>query len=178
MRYLFWAGIFLLAAGLCACNPTLNWRDVRLENTPLVALFPCKPDAAERKVTLGDDTVLLKMLGCEAGGATFTLGYADLSDPLKAGATLEQWKTATLGKLGAPAVRSTPFVLKGALTWPQSLQVSAVGTQADGVTPLGAQLAWFTVGNRVFQAAVYSDINSESAQPAVTDTFFSGLRLQ
>ncbi len=31
---------------LGACNPSLNWREVRPDNTALSLLLPCKPDKA------------------------------------------------------------------------------------------------------------------------------------
>ena len=177
MRYLSTFGALLASALLGACNPTLNWRDVRTQDATLLALFPCKPETAERKVPLGEAVVTMKMLGCEAAGATFALAYADLKDASHAGPALEQLKTVTLGKLRAKISHNAPFVLKGAPTLPQSLQVDAVGTLQDGTTPVRAQLAWFTAGNQVFQAAVYTPVNAESAQPGEFEAFFSGFRL-
>jgi len=177
MRYLKTIAIFLLGPLLGGCNPTLNWRDVRTQEAPLLALFPCKPDTAERKISLADAVVSMKMLGCDAGGATFTLAYADLKDSAQVGPVLDQWREVTLGKLRAKVSRSTPFLLKGTPTLPQSLQIDALGTRQDGTTPVRAQMVWFTAGTQVFQAAVYSEVNAESAQAPVIDTFFSGLRL-
>ena len=177
MRYLPILGVLLTSALLGGCNPTLNWRDVRTQDATLMALFPCKPESAERKVPLAEAVVTLKMLGCEAAGATFALAYADLKDASQAGSALDQLKTVTLGKLRAKVDHSAPFVMKGAPTLPQSLLVDAVGTLQDGTTPVRAQVAWFAAGHQVFQAAVYSPVNAESVQPAEWEAFFSGLRL-
>ena len=35
---------------LAACNPALNWREVRFDGLATRVLLPCKPDRAERAV--------------------------------------------------------------------------------------------------------------------------------
>lgn len=173
MRY------FLLIAALCAipilhgCSPTFNWRDVRLDQAPLAALFPCKPDQGARVVSLGAKDVTMTMLGCDAGGATFTLAYADMKDAAVTGAVLAQWKAATLGNMRTQSSSELPFLLNGARVLPQSVQVAARGARPDG-TAVAVQAVWFAAGSLVFQAAVYADTIS----PAVAETYFAGLRLQ
>lgn len=157
--------------GLAACSPTFNWRDVRPEQTPLVALFPCKPDRETRVVSLGLKDVTLTMLACVAGGATFTLAYADTKDAASTGVVLAQWKRATLVNLRAQASRESPFLLKGARVLPQSVQVQADGVRQDGAN-VALQAVWFTAGSLAYQAAVYAD----AANPTVAETYFAGLR--
>lgn len=154
------------------CSPTFNWRDVRPDQTPLSALFPCKPDQGARRVSLGAKEVTMTMLGCHAGAATFTLAYADTKDVASTGAVLGHWKLATLGTMRAQASSELPFLPKGASILPQSVQVQAMGVRPDG-TAMAAQAVWFAVGSLVFQAAIYADTIS----PAVAETYFSGLRL-
>lgn len=170
---------FRLAAALAAlsilqgCSPTYNWRDVRPDQTPLVALFPCKPDQHARMVSLARKDVTMTMWGCDAGGATFTLAYADMKDIAGTGAVLAQWKSLTLANLRARSVDERPFLLRGASVLPQSVQVAARGTQPDG-TAVTVQAAWFAVGTLVYQAAMYAGADNV----AVADTFLTGIRLQ
>lgn len=172
-------GYFVLIAVLSslpflpACSPTFNWRDVRPEQTPLVALFPCKPDRAARVVSLGAKDVPLTMLACKAGEATFALAYADMKDAANAGAALDQWKSATLANVRARSPSEVPFLIKGASVLPQSVQVKAEGVRPEG-TSASVQAVWFAAGSLVFQAAVFADKDSA----AVSETFFAGLRLQ
>ncbi len=172
MRY------FLLAAVLCSipifngCSPTLNWRDVRFDQAPLVALFPCKPEQGVRLVSLASKEVTMTMLGCDAGGATFTLAYADLQDATMTGAVLGQWKQATLGSMRAQAASERPFLIKGASVLPQSVHAEARGSRQDG-TAVAAHAVWFAAGSLVYQAAVYAD----TVSPTVAETYFAGLRL-
>lgn len=170
---------FRLAAALVAlsilqgCSPTYNWRDVRPDQTPLVALFPCKPDQRARMVSLARKDVTMTMWGCDAGGATFTLAYADMKDLASTGAVLAQWKSVTLANLRTRSVDERPFLVRGASVLPQSVQVAARGTQPDGAA-VTVQAAWFAVGTQVYQAAMYAGAD----HVAVADTFLTGIRLQ
>ncbi len=167
-------------AALSGCSPAFNWREQRLPPTPLRALLPCKPDEATRTVPLGDAPVAMRMVGCEAGGATFAIAYV-AAEPARIGALLGRWQDATLANFGqapgpdAPAGRA--FVPEGALALPQSVRIAAAGRSADG-GPVAVQAAWFAGGDAgatyVFQALVYAP---EPVTEAV-DTFFSSLRLR
>ena len=64
--------IMVILAGLSACTPTFNWREVRFDQAGVTALLPCKPDRAARLVQLAGQQVSTHMAGCEAGGAMFT----------------------------------------------------------------------------------------------------------
>jgi hypothetical protein len=119
----------------------------------------------------------MKMLGCEAGGAMFTLGYADLTGVPDLGGALDYWRRETLRKVNAKTSRSSPFVFSGAIALPQSLVVEANGVKADGGA-VTVNVAWFAVGTFIYQAAVYSDSKSEKATPPMADTYFSGIRLK
>ncbi|MFT6590382.1 MAG: hypothetical protein ACI9I0_001497 [Rhodoferax sp.] len=172
MRYLFLITVLAATALFTACSPTFNWRDVRLEQTSLAALLPCKPDQRVRVQTLGGTEVSITMLGCEAGGALFTLAYADLKDPTLIGPVLAQWKVTSLSNLRATASTESPFVPRGARDLPQSVKLQVQGLRPDD-SAVVLQSVWFASGSLVFQAAVYAD----SAKPMATETFFSGLQL-
>ena len=167
------AAMALLGAGMLACSPTLNWREVRVESTPLTAMMPCKPDKAAREVPMAGRTVSLTALSCEAGGATFAVLFADIGDPARLGEVLAQWKTATLGNMRAAGARETPFRPPGALALPQSLQVVATGQRPDG-SKVESHAAYFAQGSHVYQAVIYA----VQLKPEATDAFFSGLKFQ
>jgi hypothetical protein len=179
MRYFLTLAVFGLGLFSAACSPGLNWRDVRPTKLPLLALFPCKPDDAERRLPLGDKTVLMRMLSCEAEGATFTLAYADTKpdpDP-RLGETLALWQAATLRQAKATAPTELAFSLKGALALPQSVKIIAQGRKPDG-SALSVHAVWFAVGSTVVQAAIYSSSPDAAATQRMADAYFSGLQLQ
>jgi hypothetical protein len=173
------AGLATLLA-LAACSPALNWREVRLDNTPLSLLLPCKPDKAEKVVPLGGQPVTLRMWGCDAAGATFAVAVADLGDPARAAPVLAQWQDLTLvhmkaGPVGADAGTSQrlPLKLPGAADPPAPVRVVAQGQRADA-SPVQGQAAYFAQGAQVFQAVMYAkDISPEAAE-----TFFSSFKFQ
>jgi hypothetical protein len=177
MRYLLRAVALFVALGLVACSPAFNWREVRPETSTLVALLPCKPDEVVRTVELAGEPVSLDMLSCDAGGATFAIGYAAIRDRERAGAMLAWWRAATLANLRATVSGDLPFTPKGSLALPQSTRVTATGQRADGEA-VKVHAAWFAqrAGSKVqvFQAVVYADKIGQD----VSDTFFSSIRLQ
>lgn len=173
MRCFPLAATVLLGWLLAACNPVFNWREVRAENSALVALLPCKPDRASRTVTMAGQAVELNMMGCDAGGATFAVSHGTLADPSRANEVLAQWRLATLANISAKAPRDAVFLPRGALAVPSSVQTVAVGRRPDGL-PVLAHAAWFASGTEVFNAVVYAD----KLSPEVAEAFFSGLALQ
>jgi len=163
----------LLALAAAACTPTFNWREIRVEDTPLRAMLPCKPDKASRKVPMGGTDVELDVLGCETGGATFAVLHADLQDPLRADEVLVQWNRATLANLHGTVTSSQPFSPRGATPLPGAQRISAAGRRQDGSAVRG-EAAYFARGSQVFQAVVYaSEPRPEWLQP-----FFDGLRFE
>lgn len=172
MRYTPWALALLTALPLAACNPALNWREVRFDNTPLVALLPCKPDKGVRPLQLQDRQVELAMQGCEASGSLFTVGVAQLASPDDAGALLGPWKAALLANARATTSVDQPFRLPGSTPWPGAVRASFSGQRADG-SPVVGQVALFVREAQLYQAAVFSD----KPQPEAANTFFAGLKL-
>lgn len=165
---------------LAACNPTLNWREVRPDNTALSLLLPCKPDKAEKTVPLGGQPAALRMLGCDAGDATFAVAVADIGDASKAEAVLAQWQALTLANMkagpvgtGAGASQVTPFRPAGMAGGAPALMVKAQGQRADGRAVAG-QAAYFARGSQLFQVVLYADV----LDPEVAEAFFSSLKFE
>ncbi len=162
----------LALAGLAACNPTFNWRDVRPADTRLSLLMPCKPDKAQKTVPMGGQPTVLMLLSCDAGGVTFAVAVADVKDASLVKDTLVQWQGASLSSLKANlATPGTAFKSTGLPSG--AVMVSATGKRANGQT-VSSQAAYFAQGSQVFQAAIYAD----KLAPDVADTFFSGLKFE
>lgn len=168
---------------LSACSPAFNWRDVRPEGTRLGLLLPCKPDKAQRTVPLGGKPAELRMLGCDAGGATFAVAVADLADASQLADVLVQWQNLTLANMKAlpvgaaagpaPAIEVLALKLPGAALQPPAVLVKARGQRADGSAVTG-QAAYFSQGSQVFQVVLYAD----KVTPELSETFFSSLKFE
>lgn len=185
----FLPALLAIAASLTACNPTFNWRDVRPEGTALSLLMPCKPDKAEKKVPLGDAPVALRLLGCDAGGATFAVAVAEVGNASKVAGVLTQWQSGTLANMkasptGQPlsqrqgisdqgGTEILPLKLPGAALQPPAVLIKATGQRADG-TAVNGQAAYFVQGAQVFQAVIYAT----EIRPEVAETFFSSLKFE
>ena len=165
---------FLLAAATqLACTPALDWREVRPPGSGMVALFPCKPSAMTRGVSLAGQTVSLSLHACSAGGQTWGLAHADVVDPARVGAALRELRASAARNLGAAAGRPLPLAVVGATPHPASGREQIDGRAPDGKA-LAGQVAVFARGTLVFQATVLG-----ATLPAdAADTFFGALRAQ
>jgi hypothetical protein len=157
-----------LGLGLGGCSPALNWRDVTLGNIALT--LPCKPDHAQRKVSLGGESLEMDMVGCEADGALFAVSRLGLPKALSADQLQAHWQTATLQQMKA---QGDP-VLAPAGTRANALalrKLNASGQATDG-RAIQARLAWVAAGPDVYHFAVYAArITPEMAEP-----FFDGAK--
>ncbi len=176
---------WIVLALLAACGPVFNWREAPIVGTSLVALFPCKPQSASRIAALGGKDVELTMTGCDTAGVTLAVGHATIADPALRDPVLAQWRAATLASMRAKTTTLSAFRMEPATPSAQSVRVHAVGTQPDG-RPVVLQAAWFTRGNEVFVALLYSVVPNEAQNGApkdvlsdeVRETFFSGLKFR
>ncbi len=164
--------LFLACAGLAGCSPTLDWREVRPPDSPLLLLFPCKPSARERRVPLAGPPVRLTLLACSAGGQTWGLAVADVSDPVRIAPALAELVASATANIGGAPSRAVPFAVPGATPNRGSQRLRIQGTLPDGKV-VSMQVAVFTHGTRVFQATV---LGEEVAAEAV-EGFFDGLRI-
>ena len=158
---------------LTACSPALNWREVRLEPSALVAMLPCKPDQGARAVSLAGQNLSMHMMGCEADSTTFAVSYVDLPDATQAATVQAQWQTAMLGNMRATQNLQSPLNIKGVVGATGAVQLQAQGTQPDGRAVV-AQGVWFIRGAQVFHAVMYA----AKLNPEAADAFFTGFRLQ
>jgi hypothetical protein len=132
--------LLLTSLWLTACSPVFNWRDVPLEGVPVTALMPCKSDKGSRSVPLAGAPRQMLMVGCEAGGAMFTVAAVDVGSAAAVDAAQKEWQSvskaththyATHGSvLVQAAVYSQP---QGASDGPGALSVQAVETFFSGL---------------------------------------------
>ena len=172
MRRLPWlaAGATLL---LSACTPNLDWREVRPDDSGAVALFPCKPTHHARKLVLAGQEVLLHLVACSAGDATWALAFADLGDPARMTAALDALRASLRDNLGAAqaATRALPLAVDGATPSAAAGRIGFDGLRPDGQT-VQAEVAVFAKGTRAFQASVIGPRLPADGLEA----FFEGLR--
>ena len=162
----------------------MNWREVRPVATGLSALMPCKPEEAVRSVPLDGRALDMHLTGCDAGGATFVIGWAMLPTG-RLGAALGDWQDATLSRAGIAAGPDAPngraFAVSGAQALPQSVRLQAMGRSPDGKA-LRLEAAWFAAAGTsqppfaptVFFTAIYG----VPSDPDAPENFFSSLRLR
>jgi hypothetical protein len=144
---------------LAACQPALNWREVRPAGSGAVALFPCKPEV-EQRTGMG-------LAQCEAAGRRFALSWADAPDPSRAGAALKAMPEALAAKLGQ--VLPPAQVLKVPGMTPMAEAGQHLLSGAGGVT----RVAVFAHGGRVYQALLMG-ANDDAA---AWESFVGGLRV-
>jgi hypothetical protein len=152
---------------LGACSPTFNWRELRLDGAPMVALMPCRPESAVRPVPMLGQPTELHMHSCEAGGLTFALAWAKLDDAAKAPEALAQWQAASLASIRVVPGASSDWsaVVPRA---DQTQGVKATGTDHQGQA-LRSQTVYFSQGRWIYQAAIYGPTVPDQAEEAFLD---------
>lgn len=164
------------AALVVGCAPALDWRETRLPGPGLEATFPCRPVGQTRQIELAGRSVAMHLHGCETGGRTFAVGWADVADPSAVGPVLEALRRANAAKAGGQVVRpvadwtlprgATPQAAAG--RW--QLRVPGVEGAA-----LAMDTAVFARGTWVVQASVIGlERDLGAAEPWAP--FFDGLR--
>jgi hypothetical protein len=157
---------------LCACSPTLDWREVRPEGSGLVALFPCKPSTDARTVTLDGARVRMLLTSCRAGDTTWALAFADVADPSRVASALAELRAASEANFGAKAQPVGPLQVNGMTPNPQAQRMRLQGKLPDGQA-VTLETGFFSRGARVFQAsAMGATLGSESVA-----NFFESLKL-
>jgi hypothetical protein len=155
-----------------ACSPELNWRQVRLDNTTMQALMPCKPDREVRPLNIAGAPVQYQMRVCEAGGVTWALTHADVGDATRVGPALAFLKTAAGVKLGAAQVQSAALQVPGMTPNAESARLLISGQRPDR-SPVQQVLAVFSHGTSVFEAVAIG----ARLPPEAVESFVESLRI-
>lgn len=153
-RWWLWVSVGMGLLGVSACNPALNWRELRFDGQPSRVLFPCKPDRAERLVPLGEVQTTLRMMGCEAQDLQFTWSQLDLPLGPVPAQVVRVWQQASLSALGAdPALASQVRALGLA-----GARMDVPPAQLSVAVPAGPQahFFWWLHGGQAYQLAVYT----------------------
>ena len=148
----------LLAA---ACQPALNWREVRPAGAGVVALFPCKPEVEQRPG--------MGLAQCEAAGQRFALSWADVPDATQVGPALKAMPAALAAKLGVALPAGQALQVPGMTPMDEAAEHRL--TARDGSS---MRVAVFSSGGRVFQALVSGAADSA----AVWESFRAGLAVE
>lgn len=158
---------------LTGCSPAFNWREVSVGDTSLLAMFPCKPDTTQRRVSMADQDLELTMRSCEAGGVTLAVGHARLINVQDKARVLSRWRDATLAGMRAEPASISAAAPSRLQPLPDLVAVRANG-RSPGGGPVSLQGLWFAQDSDVFSALLVSDKVSAD----VEESFFSGLRFR
>lgn len=162
----------VLSAGLAACTPAMNWREVRPADSQAVALFPCKPDNHARRVMLAGAEVSMQLASCTASGHVYALSHADVGQADRVTPALQALARAAADNIGGQATRIGAQSVPGMAAHPLAQRWAVTGQRADG-SPIEAQVAVFTRGSRVYQASVVGPMIDRDA----STVFFEALKL-
>jgi hypothetical protein len=154
--------------GVLACTPTFNWRSVQVADFGLTALWPCKPDSAQRPVSLASRQIALHMLSCDAAGQTFAWGAVRVPVDLPIDELAQAWQHASLSSIKATPAQATawtPAVRAG---------MSALGWRAPGLRHDGSAVTAHAVVVRhrdeLHQLVIYGH-----PTPAILTTWIEGI---
>lgn len=164
--------LVLVPAALVACSPTLDWRQVRPEDSRVSMMFPCKPATQVRRLSLGGREVRMTLHVCSAGGQAWALSWADVADPARLGDAMAELQRGAAVNIGAAPVEGTPLSVRGATPHAGSTRQQLSGLRPDG-RPVTLASAVFAYGTVVYQATVLG----ETLPDAATQTFFAALQV-
>jgi len=166
---------------LSACSPALDWRELRLQPTRWILLFPCKPQAQERPLELAGQAWVARLVACDAADLTFAalaLSPRDSGDAT--GGSAEEARSALQalvrelpGRWGLSEGSAEP---SAAMKLPPA--VEGVWTRHRRVGPDGqsimTQALSLADGAHLVQISIHGRVISDAA----AETFFGQLRAQ
>jgi hypothetical protein len=166
-------GLICLGFALAACTPALDWRELSPEGSQARLMFPCKPASHMRRVAMAGGTIDMSMFACSAGETVYALSFADVNEPARVGAALEELARAAQSNLqSSSSAASEPAKVAGMTPHPQSAQWRLAGRLPDG-RAVQERVVLFSHGTRVYQATMLGAKLDAEAQ----DMFFGALRV-
>lgn len=155
----------VVGAGLSACSPALDWRQLRPDGWGLAVSLPCRPADLARQVPLAGAPVELRLLACSADGHTFAIASADMADPARVGPALQALGASALANVQGRIDAVQPAAVPGMTPHPDARCWQVSGRLPEG-GPVREQVLVFAHGLRVFQATVVGPrADGEMAQP-------------
>jgi hypothetical protein len=134
-------------------------------------LLPCKPDRAQRTVSLAGANLPMDMAGCEADGALFAASHVRVANGQQALDVLGAWRAASFANMRADRPLELPS--KSPVSGVTLQQFTANGQRATG-EPVQARMAWWVSGSDIFHVAVYA----EKLRDDHTDALFNQAKIQ
>jgi hypothetical protein len=165
---------WLVAVCGAACTPALDWRDVQPAGSPVQVLMPCRPTSHARRIVLAGAPVEMTLFACEAGGDTYAVGWADLQDPVRVTAALEQLaRSAQANVRAAPDSFAAPARVDGMTPNASAIRLNLRGQLPDGRAVTEAVVV-FAYGTSVVQATVVGP----RPDPLAVEAFVESLRVR
>ncbi len=163
------AALLLAAAGLGACSPALDWRQLRPEGWGLALSIPCRPASHERQVPLAGVPVALMLMACSAEGHTFAVASADLVDPARVGPALLALGQAARANVQGQIEDEKAATVSGMTPHPAARRWRLRGQLPDG-QPVVEEVLVFAHGTRVFQVTLIGPQAGETLVQPFFDT--------
>lgn len=165
-------GLALAAAWLAGCTGAPEWRELAPAGLSLNFALPCRPDRAERRLTLAGAEVQWQLWACSVEDQTFALASAVWPDPTTVPAVLAQLSQSARSNIGGRVQSESAAAVRGMTPQPAARRWRLIGRLADG-REVAEDLAVFAYGARVYQATVIG----RSPVPAQVQTFFERLQV-
>jgi hypothetical protein len=164
--------ICLLTLLLAACTPELDWREVRPAGTSVQLLMPCKPASHARRVALAGAEVEMTLHACRAADATWAIAHADVADPARVSAALDELARAAQRNLGAATGIAQAAAVPGMTPNASARLWRIEGRLSDG-RAVTQTVVLFAHATRIVQASVIA----ERGDAAALATFVESLRV-
>ncbi|HEY0818978.1 MAG TPA: hypothetical protein VGD46_09385 [Rhizobacter sp.] len=164
---------WMLSFGLVGCAPSLDWREIKPEDSDVLAMFPCKPTTDARMVNLAGARVRMVLVACRAGEVNWALAFADVGDPSSVAGALQELRRSNADNVGAAPTVVGPMRVPGMTPNPQAERVRVQGRLPSGEV-VALESGFFVRGTRVYQATVMGRAIDAEAMA----TFFDGLKLR
>lgn len=166
--------LIALSGLLCACSPTLNWRDVEV-GAQTRAQFPCKPEHAERTLVLGDVPTRAAMWVCDAGGLSWSATVLDVSDPARLGTVLRESRLSLASRLQGSEASAHPVQIAGMTPNAEARRVVIVGQPGQGPAAR-AEAVFVARGLQVFQFVAMAQRGAPAVWAESADEFLRSVR--
>jgi len=158
------------ATMLASCSPSLDWREVRVTDGQVKALFPCRPENRVRQVLLAGVKLEMHLESCTAGGANYALSRVNVGNATYVEPALRQLQSVLASNIGGTTAVVGSFNVPGMTSNPLTSRVAVTGSREDG-SVIAAEAVFFARGTVIYQATtVGARIGGDA-----TDTFFAGL---
>ena len=158
------------AALLAGCSPSLDWREHRVADGQVAALFPCRPESRVRQVLLAGVKPEMHLESCTAGEANFALSHVNVGDPTRVEPVLRQLQAVLASNVGGALAEVGPAKVPGMTPNLLASRVRVTGAREDG-SAITAEAVFFVCGTVIYQATMLGGrIDAEAA-----DTFFAAL---